>query len=340
MSSVEHRGALGVVGDAVTAGPASTRWAPRPRGASWPAKARITPTWSFSRSQRDTWTISGRRRRARGPRRRMSAPRSTAPASRRRGGTRTPSRRAGPPRARPDEDRVVTSSARALVLRREGVDRGPDDHARPRGEPAARRRRARRRVGARAPTGAGDPRPATRGSGGPRCRCGSATPRWRRGGAGRAPARRSAGRAAPRRRRAGPAPPARARCRAARARTTPRSRAPSGPPSPSAPCRWLWIRFVTAKNAGDPPITIQRASIPASRARPTCVESISATPPPWAVELTFQTTRARSAPAAASIRIRQPSNASSSTTSRKRSSGCDRDPDLRRARAGGGGHGA
>ena len=44
-----------------------------------------------------------------------------------------------------------------------------------------------------------------------------------------------------------------------------------------------------AKKAGSPFRTLQRASMPAPRAYASNERSISATPPPWAVELTHQT---------------------------------------------------
>ena len=40
---------------------------------------------------------------------------------------------------------------------------------------------------------------------------------------------------------------------------------PSPWPSPGEPCSMLWIRLVTRKNAGSPPITTQRASSPTPR---------------------------------------------------------------------------
>ena len=53
------------------------------------------------------------------------------------------------------------------------------------------------------------------------------------------------------------------------------------------------MRFVMAKKAGVPEITIHRVSRPASRAYPIRGPIISATPPPRGVELTCQITRPR-----------------------------------------------
>ena len=89
-----------------------------------------------------------------------------APASRRRGGTRTPSRRAGPPRC-PPRTRIAstTSSGQLLVLGREGSIAGRTIATRSRGAPAARRRAARRpsRPPARTYGRRKIPGPATRG---------------------------------------------------------------------------------------------------------------------------------------------------------------------------------
>jgi hypothetical protein len=63
------------------------------------------------------------------------------------------------------------------------------------------------------------------------------------------------------------------------------------------------MRLVSSKNAGsDAPITSHSTRMPRSRSRETIVGSISATPPPLAVELTIQTVRpaSRSATAFAS----------------------------------------
>src|SRR3954470_8265626 len=51
------------------------------------------------------------------------------------------------------------------------------------------------------------------------------------------------------------------------------------------------MRLVTWKNGASPSITTQRASTPPPRAYAISERSISAKPPPLAVELTFQTTR-------------------------------------------------
>lgn len=56
------------------------------------------------------------------------------------------------------------------------------------------------------------------------------------------------------------------------------------------------MRLVTSKNADPPESTSQRASTPAPREYPRRLRRSSATPPPLAVELTFQITRPRSAP--------------------------------------------
>jgi hypothetical protein len=78
----------------------------------------------------------------------------------------------------------------------------------------------------------------------------------------------------------------------------------------------LCSRFVSAKNSGVPPTTTQRASTPAPRAYASSGRSISATPPPRAVELTFQTTRpASSGP----LRSRAAANAAHSPGSISRS---------------------
>ena len=54
------------------------------------------------------------------------------------------------------------------------------------------------------------------------------------------------------------------------------------------------MRFVIAKNSGSPVMTTQSAGIPTPRVYPSSVPSISATPPPLAVELTFTMRRAPS----------------------------------------------
>ena len=140
-----------------------------------------------------------------------------------------------------------------LVLRRERVDRRRDDQirSRRRGPPRHRRgaRTHRRRAGRR--KGAGTPRPRARSS------FGTSMPTWQRQTTG-APrsssgvrARRSAGRGSITMSR-GRTSSASSRgvALAASARRSPRSASPSAPPSPGAPWRRLWIRFVTAKNSG------------------------------------------------------------------------------------------
>ena len=77
VSSASTAGPSGSSATPVTEGPASTRWAPAASAASIPANARITPMWSFSRSQRDTCTTRGTPGPGARPTRRMSAPRST-----------------------------------------------------------------------------------------------------------------------------------------------------------------------------------------------------------------------------------------------------------------------
>jgi hypothetical protein len=72
------------------------------------------------------------------------------------------------------------------------------------------------------------------------------------------------------------------------------------PPASSvgSPAPWmrLWIRFVSGKNAGrSVSMTTHCTSTPRSRSRQIMVGSISATPPPCAVEFTIQTVRPRSA---------------------------------------------
>jgi len=62
-------------------------------------------------------------------------------------------------------------------------------------------------------------------------------------------------------------------------------------PSPVAPWRLLWIRFVISKKPGPAVIANHRASTPAPRAYPSSDWSISATPPPRAVELMCQIAR-------------------------------------------------
>ena len=65
--------------------------------------------------------------------------------------------------------------------------------------------------------------------------------------------------------------------------------------SPGEPCSRLWMRLVIVKNSGAPSITSQRVSTPALRGRRRArVCSISATPPPCAVELMFHTVRSPS----------------------------------------------
>ena len=59
--------------------------------------------------------------------------------------------------------------------------------------------------------------------------------------------------------------------------------------SMSAPCRPLCTALVTAKNSSLPCITCQSASMPTLRSSGTWVASSSATPPPYAVALTWST---------------------------------------------------
>ena len=60
---------------------------------------------------------------------------------------------------------------------------------------------------------------------------------------------------------------------------------------PRVPCRWLWIRLVTRKKSG-PPADHHPAGVHAGASRIGQERlSISATPPPLAVELTCQTAR-------------------------------------------------
>ena len=68
------------------------------------------------------------------------------------------------------------------------------------------------------------------------------------------------------------------------------SAAPSGAPD-QLPWIWLCSRLVTAKNSASPEITSQPIDMPRSCTNPTRTCSISATPPPVAVELTFQIVR-------------------------------------------------
>ena len=63
----------------------------------------------------------------------------------------------------------------------------------------------------------------------------------------------------------------------------------------STPCSMWCSRLVNVKNSGGASGTIQRTSRPLPRAYPRRVCSISATPPPEAVELTFSTMRVPSA---------------------------------------------
>ena len=93
------------------------------------------------------------------------------------------------------------------------------------------------------------------------------------------------------------------RCRASVASYVARAAASSVPASPGTPCNLLWIRLVTAKNSGSPPTTSQRMSTPVPAAYATRVCSISATPPPRAVELTFHTTRPSSSSRAAATYV-------------------------------------
>jgi hypothetical protein len=81
------------------------------------------------------------------------------------------------------------------------------------------------------------------------------------------------------------------------------------------------MRLVTRKNGSSPSMTTQRASTPAPRASLTSGPSISATPPPLAVLLTFQivTPSSASRPRAASSTTA--AAASSGSTSAQRSGG-------------------
>ena len=56
------------------------------------------------------------------------------------------------------------------------------------------------------------------------------------------------------------------------------------------------MRFVIAKNSESPEITTQSTPTPSPRAYPSRVPSISATPPPFAVELTLTMRRAPTRP--------------------------------------------
>ena len=83
----------------------------------------------------------------------------------------------------------------------------------------------------------------------------------------------------------------------------------------------LWIRLVRAKKGSLPEMTSQRALMPAPRAYASSETSISATPPPRAVELTFHTTRPSSRVRPWSAASRNCANRSGSSTDAKRSYG-------------------
>ena len=112
----------------------------------------------------------------------------------------------------------------------------------------------------------------------------------------------------------------RSRRRRARRSLAPRPRADRR--RPAAPCRRLWSRFVSAKKSGFPAMTFQRQSKPAPRTYATSDCSSSATPPPRAVELTFQMARAPIMPRARSIVARRSEYCASVSTALNRASGC------------------
>ena len=72
---------------------------------------------------------------------------------------------------------------------------------------------------------------------------------------------------------------------------TARCESPRSLPSPREPCSAWCSRFVIRKNSWLPSITAQRVSMPRPRAYGIRLCSISATPPPCAVEFTFQNSR-------------------------------------------------
>ena len=84
---------------------------------------------------------------------------------------------------------------------------------------------------------------------------------------------------------------------------------------------WLCRRFVTAKKSGSALMTNQRVSIPIPRVYASKVCSISATPPPVAVELTLRTARWSNTGSVAAASARNSPNRAGPSTSRNRCGG-------------------